>query len=255
MVKIRKILKVANITEDGRIAGPQMRMTMIASSLKTKINTKILMPKKDSKEFQKICKKLKVSYFLLPLTNLNKNWIALINYILLFPYEVVSLSRFFKKKQFDIIHLSGGSWQYKGLIAAKIANIKVIWHINDTHITLPLKLIFNLLSHLANAFIFSADRAKQYYFNNVDLKKLNFIISPPVDIKKFDPSKKYKKDKELIKSWKKSIVIGTVCNLNKNKSLETIIEAFSLINKKYAWMYTYKLKKGPRNAKARARVP
>lgn len=233
MVKIRNILKVANIIEDGRIAGPQMRMTMIASSLKTKINTKILMPKKDSKEFQKICKKLKVSYFLLPLTNLNKNWIALINYILLFPYEVVSLSRFFKKKQFDIIHLSGGSWQYKGLIAAKIANIKVIWHINDTHITLPLKLIFNLLSHLANAFIFSADRAKQYYFNNVDLKKLNFIISPPVDIKKFDPSKKYKKDKELIKSWKKSIVIGTVCNLNKNKSLETIIEAFSLINKKY----------------------
>mgnify|MGYP000067515015 FL=1 len=142
MVKIRNILKVANIIEDGRIAGPQMRMTMIASSLKTKINTKILMPKKDSKEFQKICKKLKVSYFLLPLTNLNKNWIALINYILLFPYEVVSLSRFFKKKQFDIIHLSGGSWQYKGLIAAKIANIKVIWHINDTHITLPLKLIF-----------------------------------------------------------------------------------------------------------------
>ena len=66
MVKIRKILKVANIIEDGRIAGPQMRMTMIASSLKTKINTKILMPKKDSKEFQKICKKLKVSYFLLP---------------------------------------------------------------------------------------------------------------------------------------------------------------------------------------------
>jgi glycosyltransferase involved in cell wall biosynthesis len=45
---------------------------------------------------------------------------------------IPTLYRFFKEKKFDLIYLNGFSAaQWRVLIAAKIANIKVIWHIRE----------------------------------------------------------------------------------------------------------------------------
>ena len=226
-------IRIANIIEDARIAGPQIRMIRIAPAIKNTINTTILMPKKNSRELQKKCKELNIKYFSLSLTTLNKNLKSIIQYLIYFPNEVLALSRIMKKKNFDIIHVSGGSWQYKGVLAAKLANIKIIWHLNDTYIALPLRLIFNLLIPLVNGFIFSAERTKFYYFNNKKIQKPNFTIHPPVDTSQFNPFRKYHEDKQLIRSWKSSIVVGTVCNINKNKDIETIIAAALLLKKKF----------------------
>ena len=42
---LKKKIKIANIIEDARLAGPQIRMIRVAPAIKNTINTTILMPK------------------------------------------------------------------------------------------------------------------------------------------------------------------------------------------------------------------
>ena len=43
-------IRVVNIIEEGRLGGPQSRVAMIASALNQKIDTTIILPKKNSKK-------------------------------------------------------------------------------------------------------------------------------------------------------------------------------------------------------------
>ena len=74
----------------------------------------------------------------------------------MFPFEVLMLSRLLKKNGFDIVHVSGGSWQFKGILAAKLADIKIIWELNDTYVPFIIRVIFFFLSKLANSFIYGS---------------------------------------------------------------------------------------------------
>jgi hypothetical protein len=46
---------VANIIEDSRIAGPQIRNLKVAEALKKKINITLIFPKKNSNKLKKQC--------------------------------------------------------------------------------------------------------------------------------------------------------------------------------------------------------
>ena len=222
---LNKQIKVANIIEEGRIGGPQLRMALIASALNKKIDTTLIFPKKNSSDFQKKCNELGIKYHLMPLTTIKRSWITMITYIIFFPYEIVSLFLFLKKNNFNIVHLSGGSWQFKGIIAAKLANIKVIWELNETYVPLVIKIIFYFLSNLSNCFIYASHKTKNYYKKLVPKVVKNFIIQSPVDISFFDPNISYNLNNiEKTINLKKTI-IGTVSNVNPVKGLDTLINA------------------------------
>lgn len=236
MKQINKIIKVANIIEEARIGGPQKRIVFIASKLRKKIYTNIIAPKKNSKEYKLFCKKLNVKINTLPLTTINKNIITIISYLIFFPYEVILLYRFLKQNHFDLVHISGGSWQFKGILASKMAGVKAIWHLNDSYTPFFLRIIFKLLSPLAAGYIFSAKKAKKYYMEFINNKKPKFIIHPPVDTQLFNPLKKYEnnfKHKNLFIKKNKPIFIGTIGNINRIKGLETFIKAGSMLNKDF----------------------
>ena len=206
MRELESQIRVANIIEDGRLAGPQNRMMMVASALSKNIYTKIIFPKKNSKEFQQRCDKLDIKYLALSLTTMSANWISIIKYIFLFPYEILTLFFFFKKNHFDLVHVSGGCWQFKGVIAAKLAKVKVIWHLNDTYAPFLIKKIFSFVSPLANTFIFASERTKKYYENFVPPATKNFLIQSPVNVNFFDPNAEYNLDefqKEIHEKKKK----------------------------------------------------
>ena len=225
MMNNTHLLKVANIIEDGRIAGPQKRIISVTKILEKKIKTTIVMPKINSQEFQKRCDELKLNYVKLPLTILNKELLNIILYAILFPYEILTLSRFLKKNNFDIVHVSGGSWQFKGILSAKLVNIKVIWHLNDTYTSLITRSIFKYASKFADAFIFASERTKKYYSKLVT-KKISFLIQAPVDIDFFNPKIQLKSDKFIKKKKiKKKIVIGTIGNINPVKGHMTFLRA------------------------------
>ena len=235
------MIRVANIIEEGRLGGPQIRMVLVESALKKlklkkKIKTTFIFPKKNSRKFQKICNTNSIKYYLFSLRTLNRNFRDILTYLVLFPVEVFMLSSFLKKHSFDIVHVSGGSWQYKGVLAARIAKIKVVWELNDTYTPKITRYVFFLLSRLANSFIFASERTKKYYSKLLPKKKNYFLIQSPVDINLFDPSLKLKTDKIFKKkNLKKKIIIGTVGNINPNKGLTTFLKAakkiFSYDNK------------------------
>ena len=79
--KKNKIIKVANIIEEPRIGGPQLRLLSIASALRGKIDVTIIFPIKNSKNFQAYCKEFNVKYLLSPITTLHRNWLKIFLYI------------------------------------------------------------------------------------------------------------------------------------------------------------------------------
>ena len=219
-------IRVANIIEESKIGGPHIRMMSVALNIDKNINTTIIIPQKNSEEFQKKLNKLKIKYFLFPLTTLRRNWLAILKYIIFFIFEVIILAKFFKRQKFDIIHISGGCWQYKGLLAAKLAGVKSVWHLNDTFAPILIRKIFSYFSILADSFIYASYRTKKYYEKYVPLNKKYFLIQAPVDIKFYDPSKNFKLDKFFKKKYlNKKIIIGTVANINPVKGLDVFLKA------------------------------
>ena len=190
MKKNNRKLSIGNVIEEGRIGGPQKRILSVANSITKMVNTTIIFPKDNSKELQAYCKLYKIKFHTLTLTTPKKNWIIFLKYLIYFPYEILTLFFFFKKNQFDVIHVSGGSWQFKGVIAAKLARIKVVWELNDTYVPFLIKFFFFFFSYLADSFIFASHRTKNYYASLISKNKKNFLIQSPVDTNFFDPEKK-----------------------------------------------------------------
>ena len=136
------------------------------------------------------------------------------------------LAKILRKYNFDLVHVSGGCWQSKGIFAAKLARIKVIWELNDTYSPIFIRNIFFFLSHLANGFIFASEKTKDYYNKLVPIDRKSFIIQSPVDTTFFNPYLKFPKEKSINKIIKKKkIIIGTVSNINPVKNLEMFIKA------------------------------
>jgi glycosyltransferase involved in cell wall biosynthesis len=203
MKETQHLIRVANIIEEGRIGGPQKRNLMVASALDKKIDVTLIFPKENSKELQKNCVSLNVKYLTSSLTTIKRNWITILKYLIFFPFEVIMLSWILKKYCFDIVHISGGCWQYKGVFAAKLAGIKVVWELNDTYAPVITRCIFFFLSHLVNSFIFASQRTKNYYKKLVPIKCKSFLIQSPVDVNFFNPALEYPVDKFIKKTTKK----------------------------------------------------
>lgn len=223
-------IRVANIIEEGRLGGPQMRMALVASALgkskfKNKIDITFIFPKKDSKEFRERCDTIGIKYFLFSFTTISRNWINILKYLILFPFEVLMLTSFLKKHSFDIVHVSGGSRQIKGIIAAKLAKIKFIWEMNDTYAPLFVRVIFFFISQLTDSFVFASERTKEYYEKLTPKNKKSFLIQSPVNTSFYDPSSEFPLEEFIKRNIKeKKIIIGTVANVSPVKDFKLFLK-------------------------------
>ena len=222
---LNRKIQVGNIIEEGRMGGPQLRMFNLALSLNKKIDMTLILPSQDSKNFKKKCKSLNIKTLSVDLTTLRRNWISILKYVFLFPIEVIKLSLLFKKYKFDIIHVSGGSWQIKGVVAAKLVGKKVVWELNDTYAPKVIRVIFSLISDLADVYIYASYRTKKYYKKLIPSKKKNYVIQSPVDVNLFNPNLTLPVDKLIKKkNFKKKIIIGLVGNINPVKGYLTLVK-------------------------------
>ncbi len=223
------VLRVANIIEEAKVGGPQIRMVRVAKQLTANVYTHIIMPRENSEMFRKMCEEEGIRYSTLALSRITKRLTVALRYVFNFPAEVVRLRREFLRFRIDLVHISGGSWQYKGFFAAKLTGIPVIWHLNDTFMPAILRTIFRFLSRFADGFIFSSYRTRKYYGSKHILSSPNRVIPAPVDASHFDPNTRYEGDEDLIESWDDDIIVGTVANINPIKDLETLIHAATSI--------------------------
>ena len=129
--------------------------------------------------------------------------------------------------------MNGGSWQYKGLLAAKLSKTKVIWELNDSYAPSIIRILFFALSKLADGFIYGSDSTKKYYETLIPVSKTFFLIQSPVNVNYFNPSFRYSRDVFLKKiNLKKKIIVGTVANVNPAKDLITFLKTIQKCNLK-----------------------
>ena len=229
-------LRVANIIEEGRLGGPQVRIANVARALQPEIETTVILPTENSEHFRSMLKAYEVPYRAFPLSRITKEPKIALRYIVFSWYEILQLFHYFKNEKFDLVHVSGGAWQYKGVIAGRLAGLKVVWHLNDTYMPLFIRLIFSVLSNAATGYIFAAERSYRYYHPYLNKSKPSFIIPAPVDTDYFNAFSTHNNCSQdlndLILKNEPCFVIGTVANINPVKGLETLIEIASYVQEK-----------------------
>ncbi len=223
-------VRVANIIEEGKLGGPQVRIAHVAAALQHRVETIIVMPDDNSSEFREQCDALGVKYVTFRMSRITKEWKVALRYIFFSVFEIWRLSTYLRLGNCDLVHVSGGSWQYKGVIAGRLTGKTVLWHLNDTSMPWVLRRLFVAFSRYADGYIFASERSKEYYGALVKADKPQFVIPAPVDTRRFDPGLLYQGDEELIKQWKGKTVIGTVANINPIKGLDVFIRAAALLN-------------------------
>jgi len=224
-------MKIANIIEEGRFGGPHERIIQISLPLsRYGIHTTVIYPILDSSFFSSKLRMNNIFSKQLPLSHLSKDVYNLLRFILSFAYETIILYKFIKTHKFDIIHCSGGSWQYKGILASRLAGIKNIWELNDTKQPVFIKILFRVISSLfANGYIVVGDRVHKYYFKK-KIHKPVYNIPSPVDAHFFSP--------DIVTSDKyidtlHGIKIISIGNISPVKGFEYLIFAFQILAQKF----------------------
>ena len=226
------MLKIANVTEDSRFGGPQRWILTVSGKLKNfGLDQIIIFPIGGSDRFYKELNAQGVKIKQISLHRLTKEKKHLINFVFLFIPEIVSLYRLFKKESVDIVHCNH-SWQFKALIAGRLAGKKVIWHLHETSTPFFINIILKFLARcFADAFIVAGERVRNYYLSDQKLSGKPIIqIQAPVDTSLFDPEK-IKKDQRITDY--PGLKIVTVGNINPLKGLEYFIEMTSILNRRY----------------------
>ncbi|MFX0203840.1 MAG: glycosyltransferase [Candidatus Hodarchaeota archaeon] len=224
--------KVANIILDGRMAGPQNRILLVAEKLKRYgIETIVIIPRKNSGSFYHKLVQRNIQTKRMNLHRLTKHIPHLIGWFFFFISELIALYKFLKRENIALVHCNT-PWQIKGILAGKMARAKVIWHLQDTRTSPAIKTLFKILAYLVcDGFIVAGASVRHYYFDSERLNKKKIAeIQAPVDTTRFNPNVPMK-DKTMGKN--SSINIASVGNINPNKGFEYFIEMAKILNKKY----------------------
>lgn len=219
-------MKVLKIIEEGRIGGPQLDIVRVTPHLQPLgVKIAVVLPQCNSSDLQQLLAVSDIQFITAPLTTMRKHPKILFTYVLKFIPELFYLIMIIREKNPDLIHVSGGSWQIKGVLASLFTGHKVIWHLNDTQTPIVLKLLFRLVQPLAHGFITAGHRVNEYYLP-YENKRPIFNISAPVDCSVFDPSLVQKTNtNDLLR-------IITVANINPIKDLKKFLEVAAILNNK-----------------------
>lgn len=223
-----RVLKVANLIEEGRWGGPQKRICLVAAELNALgLKTTVLLPFAESNHFRQVLGEVGVEWKTLALRRLGRGWRVILGFTISFPAEIFRLRRELKTGNYDLLHVSGGAWQFKGPIAGKLAGIPVIWHLNDTQSAGPIMAAFRYLGHFSEAFVVAANRVRTHYLDGTSLVRIpHYLIPAPVVTDDLS--------RELVIADEFSLThssprIVSVANINPVKGIETLIKAAAIL--------------------------
>jgi len=231
-------IRVANIILDGRFGGPQNQILQVAKRLKEDgFEPIVIIPRKDSDIFHDKLVENEIRVERLNLHRFTGNKLRLTAWLLFFVPELFSLRKVLRRRNIRLVHCNT-SWQIKGILAAKLAGAKVIWHLHDTEKPKFVKIIVRVLTHLfCDGLILAGDRAREYYLNGHGIEKRNGrVIQAPVDTSYFNPQK-VAEDTLVGKST--GLRITSVGNINPAKGFEYFVEMAHILHRKYSDLYFF----------------
>ena len=135
-----------------------------------------------------------------------------------------------KQNKYDLIQVNGTP-QFKGAIAGKIARTPVLWVLEDTHMPLPIRVLFHLIAKLcADTIVCVGQKVSNQNIKGRLINKKHYEIHAPVNTNIFDPKNVI--GKIYIKSTN-TIKIGIVAGISKVKGIEYFINMGETICKQY----------------------
>ncbi len=185
-------LTVINIVEEGRYGGPQQRIAGVAARLQADhdIDTVVVLPAAGSDRFQQVLRVAGVQSRVIQLHRLTKEARHLAGYLFFFVSEVRAIRSVIRSVRPDVVHCNG-SWQVKGMIAAWLAGVPRVWHLNDTFMPAMVRPLFRVVYKVCppDGVVASSRRTLQYYFEGPRRQPpATWVIAPPVDTARFDPA-------------------------------------------------------------------
>lgn len=225
-------IRVCNVDEEGRFGGPERRIVLVAKALKALgVETHVVYPRLDSERFATELRKAMVAGSALNITRLSKEKKVAARYLLRFLAEIYQLGEFFRKHDFNLIHVNG-SYQFKVALSARMVGIPFIWHLNDTSMDSVVKKgCISIAKNWAAGLIFASNRVYDYYIRGTPLEQIaSFEIQAPVDTSIFDPNRT---DPDPRVSGATGRKIVTVSGINPTKGLEYFIEMAASLQQRY----------------------
>lgn len=226
-------MRVASLMEEGRFSGQHNRIIRVAARLKERhIETIVYFPREDSEFFEQKLNEHGIEYRLLRLRRPTLAPKAFLLYFIYFFPDVLTLAKQLKNDFIDLAHCNG-SWQIKAPLAAWLAGVKVLWHLNDTKMPSIVKRAFSVLAWLiADFLVLASQRVQTYYLDNNSLRKIpHMIIQAPVDTQRLDPDKPLALDVDVF-GRDRCLRVVFISNITPVKGVEYFIEMAGLLSAK-----------------------
>lgn len=224
------MIHVANVLEEGWYGGPGRRATSVAHALVERgVETTVVIPTHESDQLRARLIDAGVPVREVDLTRLSLHPPTLLRYLVRLPLELAVLRRTLVDLNVDLVHVNG-SYQFKSAIAAKLAGRRVVWHLNDTMMPLPVRMAFRAVAALcADAFIVAGQRVREYYLDaSLERGRPVQEIHAPVDLARFAPVPASRGESES-----GGPVVATVANVNPTKGLEYFVEMAALVRRSH----------------------
>ena len=222
---------VANILVDGRIGGPQKRVTQVANLLNySGWETLVIFPPMGP-DLPQYLSKNGLRYKELKLSRLRRKYklLSIIKYILLLPHEIVGLIRVYKSYKVDLVH-ANSMFAFHAVIAARLYGCPVIWHFNDMALPRSLCIVMTAtFGKLASSRAYSSKQVMDYQRD----KSINTaLLYPPVDMEKYNPKNTHNNS---LQHWPElnrknnEIILLAIGNINPLKGYEDLLSALAYI--------------------------
>ncbi len=218
------MIKVLYTLEDGRFGGINKMISEIAAQIHVyEVSPHLIVGKYGGSFFISKLSSGQVQFTVVDIQVLSKGIWAITKYLFLFVPDLVKLLYHIRKINPDIVYANGAQ-QFKSVIAAWILKKRIIWHLHDTYqpqLLIRLFLGIRALCGVKN-YVASSERTSRFY----SLLPSDTLVSlPPLILDNF------KFTKRPLHVVNESPRLITVCNINPDKGLETLIRTIAVINK------------------------
>ncbi len=218
---------ILNILEEGRFGGPQKRAVLVAAELYSKYNidTTLVFPARESEDLQHFCKEHKVKYTTLIVSTLRRRWFP---YAVNFIPDIFRFYRIISETPASILHVSGGAWQFKAVLANVFLRRKLVWHINDTYLPSIFRILFKFLSRFADGFILASYATERYYKHSITGRDIK-IIPAPVNFIEYEF---HSRTLDFYSNLERP-VIGLIGNINPIKGIDIFLKSAQLVQHRF----------------------
>jgi len=181
-------IRVVNMLEEGVLGGPQRRSVLVAAELAARpgafgADTTLLFPR-ESPALEHACEEAKVDYRQLPIDTLSRHPRAAMRYPVTIGPQVWRIANYLKASDVDLVHVSGGSFCWKGPLAARLAGVPFAWHLNDTGAPGAVREVFKKVARVTKPahIIYAGYAVRDYYGPLVDEQIPSSIVPAPYGV-------------------------------------------------------------------------